>query len=123
MKFSPTKGGLRQYIATGVYYINARIGGRVVNESTETTSLANAKLVLAKRGRELSAGGPARSSRLRTMGQVIDIWKGRIAGSAKSQATREKDHFHLRGFLKSWLLVHPGRSFEQLAPARFPTIN
>src|ERR1041385_4913857 len=60
-RWEAVETNLKRYVASGVFYIHAKVRGKSICESTKTTDLAEARLARNKRlheqGQLLTAGG------------------------------------------------------------------
>jgi integrase len=123
-RFGPTKTGLRRELRTGVYYINVKVHGRNISESTGSTSATIAKKILAERMKDLRDSeplAPSGASGNATFADIIRDFKLRIEGDNISAKTMLKRGYVIESFVKSWaavpeLIADRRTDFLQLRP-------
>lgn len=101
---SPT-ANLVRYKPSGVYFVRARIGGKLIRKSLETPVYSVAQLKLAdelKKHRKLAELHTKAAGKM-TFGQAMELYKADLAAVADiKQRTRDYYQERLNALLKSW---------------------
>jgi integrase len=83
---------LKRYLATGIIYIDARVHGKAVCESTKTTDLAEARLIRNKRlheeGQVAAAGGNQETARQWTVRDRLMAERESLTSYAKKESSK-----------------------------------